>query len=109
MPPIIKLVIYVHTTHADQIREALTNAGAGHIGNYDACSFSVKGTGRFRGNKDSNPTIGKPGQLEEVEEERIETIAPEENLPKILDAVKSAHPYEEPAIDIYPLLNDKYL
>ena len=105
MPTHLKIVVYVPTTHADQIREILAKSGAGHIGNYDFCSFSVKGTGRFRGQAGTNPFIGQPGQIEPVEEERIETICPAEKIKSILAAVKKAHPYEEPAIDVYPLLN----
>jgi hypothetical protein len=102
----IKIVVYTPSTHAKKIREALAVSGAGNIGNYDNCTFSVKGTGRFRGLEGSKPFIGESGKIEEVEEERIETILPSENLKEVLDAVKKAHPYEEPAIDIYPLLNE---
>lgn len=100
-----KLVIYVPLTHAEKIRQVLGEQGAGHIGKYDFCSFSVKGVGRFRPLKGANPTIGEVGKMEEVEEERIETVCREEEIGKILNAVKKVHPYEEPAIDIYPLLN----
>lgn len=101
----VKIAVFVPMSHADAVRKALAEAGAGHIGNYDSCSFSSKGTGRFRGGKDTNPFIGKPGKLEEVKEERIETICPFVILDKVFAAVKKAHPYEEPAIDVYPLLN----
>ncbi len=101
----VKIVVFVPATHADKVREALAESGAGHIGNYDCCSFSVKGIGRFRGLEDSRPFIGKAGKIEEVEEERIETICPSEKLDEVLAAIKKVHPYEEPAIDIYPLLN----
>lgn len=104
-PSWVKLVIYAPLTHADKIRAALAKAGAGHSGKYDSCSFSVRGMGRFRGLEGSNPAVGQPGQVEEVEEERIETICTEENLPKILKVVNATHPYEEQAIDVYPLLN----
>lgn len=100
-----KIVIYVPVTHADAIRKALANAGAGHIGNYDACSFSAKGIGRFRPLKGAQPFIGEQGKIEEVEEEKIETICPLEKLEDVLKAVKEAHPYEEPAIDVLPLLD----
>lgn len=104
MPPkLLKLVIYVDTAHADLIREALAKAGAGHIGKYDSCSFSTRGIGRFRGLEGSNPTIGTPGKLETVEEERIETICYEKDVKKIVKAVRAVHPYEEAAIDVYPL------
>ena len=100
---LVKLVIYVPLTHAEKIRQVLGEQGAGHIGNYDFCSFSVRGVGRFRPLKGANPTIGEVEKLEEVEEERIETVCRESDLEKILNAVKKIHPYEEPAIDIYPL------
>jgi hypothetical protein len=105
----LKIVIYVPVTHADKIRATLAKAGAGHIGNYDSCSFSVRGVGRFRGLEGSHPAIGQPGRVEEVEEERIETACEEKNLGAILEEVKKVHPYEEPAIDVYPTLNEKYL
>lgn len=100
----VKIAVFVPSTHADKVREALAKSGAGHIVNYDCCSFSVKGVGRFRGLEDSKPFIGQVGKIEEVEEERIETICPREKLEEILAAIKEVHPYEEPAIDIYPLL-----
>lgn len=101
----VKIVVFVPLSHADAIRTALGEAGAGHIGNYDFCSFSSHGIGRFRGDENSNPTIGQASKLEEVEEERIETIAPETKIKDIISAIKATHPYEEPAIDVYPLLN----
>lgn len=104
MDDLVKLIVYTPVTHADKIRKALSEAGAGHLGNYDSCSFSVRGMGRFRGLKGSNPTIGTPGELEAVEEERIETVCREEAVGAILKAVKAVHPYEEPAIDVYPLI-----
>ncbi len=103
----VKIVVFVPVSHADAVREALAEAGAGHIGNYDSCSFSSRGTGRFRGMQGSKPFIGERGTLEEVSEERIETLCPADNMGAIMEAVREAHPYEEPAIDIYPLLNEK--
>ena len=100
-----KIVVYVPSSHAEKIRKVLAENGAGHLGNYDFCSFSAKGVGRFRPLKGANPYIGKQGKIEKVLEERIETICPKKSLKKILAAVKKAHPYEEPAIDVYSLLN----
>lgn len=105
----VKIAVYVPSTHTDEIRKILAENGAGHIGNYDYCSFAVKGIGRYRGGKGTTPFIGQPGKIEEVEEERIETICPREKLAEVLKAVKRVHPYEEPAIDIYPLLNEGQL
>lgn len=101
----VKLVIFVPLIYADNIRKALGEVGAGKIGNYDFCSFSSRGTGRFRGNKKTNPAIGKAGQYEAVEEERIETIMPRKNLKKVIEKVRAVHPYEEVVFDIYPLEN----
>ncbi len=106
---LVKIVVFAPVTHADALRKVLADSGAGHIGNYDSCSFSSKGVGYFRGEKGTNPAVGEPGQLEQVEEERIETIAPEDKIASIVEAAKQAHPYEEPAIDVYPLLNHKFL
>jgi hypothetical protein len=99
-----KIVVFVPETHAAQLREAMGNAGAGRIGNYSHCTFSVKGVGRFRPDADANPTIGEVGKLEAVEEERIETVCSEARLMDVLKAIRNAHPYEEPATDVYPLV-----
>jgi hypothetical protein len=98
-----KIVVYVPESHADKLREAMGNAGAGKIGNYTFCTFTSKGTGRFKPETGANPTIGEVGKLEVVEEERIETVCSEEKLKDVLKAIKEAHPYEEPATDVYPL------
>lgn len=99
----VKFVVFVPLSHTDIVRKALGEAGAGKIGNYDFCSFSSRGTGRFRGNEKTNPAIGKAGSHEVVEEERIEMIVPREILKSVIEKVKSVHPYEEVAFDIYPL------
>lgn len=107
--PYAKLVIFTPLSHAAKIREVLGKSGCGHIGNYDCCSFSVKGTGRFRPNKGAKPFLGQIDKLEEITEERIETIVETDKLKEVLAEIKKVHPYEEPAIDIYPLLNDQFL
>ena len=99
----VKLAIFTPLSHTDIVREALGNAGAGKIGNYEFCSFSTRGIGRFRGNESSNPTTGKSGTYESVEEEKIEVVVPRVILKDIIDAVKKVHPYEEVAFDVYPL------
>lgn len=101
----VKIVVFVPFSHADKIRQTLGEAGAGKIGNYDFCSFSSRGTGRFRGNEKTNPSIGKAGRYEAVEEERIEAVVPREILKEVIQKVKSIHPYEEMAFDIYPIEN----
>ncbi len=99
-----KIAVFAPITHADKIRKVLAENSAGHIGNYDYCSFSTKGIGRFRGLKGTQPFIGKPGAIEQVEEEKIETICSIDKVKSIVEAVKKVHPYEEPAIDVFPLL-----
>jgi hypothetical protein len=101
----VKLVVFTPISHADIVRKALGEAGAGRIGSYDFCSFSSRGVGRYRGNEKSNPTIGEAGQYEEVEEERIEMVVPREILEKVMRAMKKVHPYEEVTYDIYPIEN----
>jgi hypothetical protein len=98
-----KIVVYVPTDHADKLREAMGNAGAGIIGNYAHCMFTIKGTGQFKPVEGANPTVGEVGKLERVEEERIETVCSEEKLKDVLKAIKESHPYEEPATDVYPI------
>ena len=106
MPETLKIVVYVPETHADAVREAMGKADAGLIGDYKYTSFSVKGTGRFIPMKNAHPSIGKIGELTEVAEERIETACLRKDLDKIIEAIKSVHPYEEVAIDVFPLLLD---
>ncbi len=98
-----KIVVYVPEDHAEKLREAMGNAGAGKIGNYTNCTFTLKGIGRFKPEEGSNPTIGEVGKLEEVPENRIETVCSGENLQAVLKAIRENHPYEEPATDVYPI------
>lgn len=100
-----KLVTFVPVEYADKVREALFNAGAGHIGNYDSCSYNTEGLGSFRGDENTNPFIGKKGEVHFEKEVRIETIFPGYLQGKVIPALLSAHPYEEVAYDIYPLDN----
>ena len=98
-----KVVVFVPEAQGDAVRRAMGEAGAGRIGNYDHCSFTLQGIGRFRPLEGATPAIGAVGQIETVVEERIETVCAEELLGAVLDAVRAVHPYEEPAIDVYPL------
>jgi hypothetical protein len=104
MAELVKLVVFVPVTHADQVRSALGDAGAGGIGNYTHCSFSVRGIGRFRPIAGANPFLGRIGELEEVEEERVEVIVERSRIRETIAAMRRAHPYEEPAFEVYPLL-----
>ncbi|MBN2585631.1 YqfO family protein [Patescibacteria group bacterium] len=99
----VKIVVFVPESHADAVREAMGEAGAGKIGNYTNCSFSSKGVGRFLPQAGANPAIGEVGKLEAVEEERIEMVCEREKLKEAISAIKRVHPYEEIAYDVYPL------
>ncbi len=99
----VKLVVFVPENHTEKVRQAMGEAGAGVIGNYNFCSFSSKGIGRFLPVEGANPAIGEVGKLEEVIEERIEVVVSREILSKVIEAMKKVHPYEEVAFDIHAL------
>jgi hypothetical protein len=105
----VKVVVFVPLTHTDKVREAIGKAGGGIIGNYDYCSFSSKGVGRFKPNSKAKPHLGKANALESVEEERIEFVCLRNKAKSIIQAIKKVHPYEEVALDIYPLINEDEL
>ncbi len=99
-----KIVTFVPAKAVDRVRTAMAEAGAGCIGAYSECSFTSQGIGTFRGSANTNPTIGKPGRFETTPEVRLEMVCPDEVLPAVQRALLQAHPYEEPAFDVYPLL-----
>ena len=101
-----KLVTFVPVADAEKVRQAIFEAGAGQIGNYDSCSFNQNGNGSFRGNDRTNPYVGEKNQIHIEEETRIETIFPKQIQFKVIQALLQAHPYEEVAYDIYPLDNE---
>jgi len=103
--PYLKLVTYVPHGHQDRVREAVTEAGAGQIGDYSDCTYMGSGEGTFRPGDRSQPFIGHAGQLERVREWRLETIVPRWRVDRVLKALIAAHPYEEVAYDIIPLAN----
>ncbi len=100
-----KLVTFVPSEAVEKVSRALFAAGAGHIGEYSECSFQSSGTGTFKGSEDSHPVIGKAGQKESVDEIRLEMIVPTACLSAVIKALYQAHPYEEPAYDVYSLEN----
>ncbi len=102
---LLKLVTFVPSAQADTVRKALFNAGCGTIGNYDSCSYNTKGEGTFRAGEGTNPFCGSIGELHHEEEVRIETIVPAFRKAEATRALLAAHPYEEPAFDLYPLQN----
>jgi dinuclear metal center YbgI/SA1388 family protein len=101
-----KLTVFVPELFMDRVSEAIFEAGGGKIGNYNKCSYRVIGTGTFEGNEESNPLLGTSENFEQVEEVKLEVILDKWNLNKVVSEMISAHPYEEPAYDIYPLEND---
>jgi hypothetical protein len=98
-----KIVVFVPEADGERLRVAMGEAGAGRIGNYAHCSFTVRGIGRFQPLAGANPAVGQIGGAEEVVEERIEMLCADDRLRDGLAAIRPAHPYEEPAIDVYPL------
>ena len=105
MKELVKLVVFVPEENADEVREALGKAGAGKIGEYSYCSYSIKGVGRFKPSDAANPHIGSAGKLEEVNEERIEVACEKDQAADIIKVIKDVHPYEEVVMDIYPMLS----
>lgn len=100
-----KLVTFVPEQHAEQVRNALFEAGAGNIGNYDRCSFNVGGEGSFRGNDATSPFVGEKGKMHIEPEVRVEVVLPSYHVKAVVSALRTAHPYEEVAYDLYSLDN----
>jgi len=99
-----KLIVFVPPDALDSVRDALFAAGAGRIGKYERCSWYVEGTGTFLGGEGTEPALGEPGREERVTEVRLETVFPAERHDELIAALRRAHPYEEPAFDVYELL-----
>jgi hypothetical protein len=99
-----KLVVFVPPEALDPVRDALFAAGAGRIGEYARCSWYTEGTGTFLGGEGTSPAIGEAGREERVAELRLETVFPDELQDDVVAALRSAHPYEEPAYDVYQLV-----
>jgi hypothetical protein len=99
-----KLVVFVPESALDAVRDALFAAGAGRIGDYERCSWYTAGTGTFLGGETTDPSIGEAGREERVPELRLETVFPAERQPDVVAALRAAHPYEEPAFDVYELV-----
>ena len=98
-----KLCFYVPENATDLVKNALFKAGAGKIGDYDCCCWQTLGTGQFRPLENSNPYIGQKGQIESVTEFKIEMVCDDEHIKAAIEALKKAHPYEEPAYDVWKL------
>lgn len=101
----VKITTTVPIENADVVREALGKAGAGIVGNYSFCSFSVVGKGRFMPNDQAHPHIGEANKLEAVEEEQVEVTCDRAVAKQVIAALKDAHPYEEVIVEITPLID----
>ncbi|SFD54789.1 dinuclear metal center protein, YbgI/SA1388 family [Lentibacillus persicus] len=102
---LVKIAVFVPRSHADEVRDAMSRKGAGHIGDYSHCTFQSQGQGTFKPLEGSDPYIGAQGELEFVDEVKIETIIPAAKMTPVINAMIEAHPYEEAAYDIYPVEN----
>jgi hypothetical protein len=98
-----KLVVFVPPEALDAVREAVFAAGAGRIGEYERCSWYTEGTGTFLAGEATTPSVGRTGQEERIPEVRLETVYPQEREADVVAALRAAHPYEEPAFDLYVL------
>lgn len=105
----VKISTTVPLENADQLRDALGNAGAGQVGEYSFCSFSVTGKGRFKPNENADPHIGEANKLEVVEEEQIEVVCNRAIAKQVIAALKAAHPYEEVIVEVTPLIDEAQL
>lgn len=105
----VKIVVFVPKTHTDIVRQAIGDAGAGKIGLYSYCSYSVDGVGRYKPMEGAHPAIGEVGKFEEVVEERIECVCERIKAKVVIEAIRKVHPYEEVAFDIYPIISEEEL
>jgi hypothetical protein len=100
-----KLIVFVPETHVEVLKEALFDAGAGRVGDYERCSWQALGQGQFQPNAAANPCLGSAGKLESVFEYRVEMVCDDSCLADAVAALRKAHPYEEPAFDIIELVD----
>jgi hypothetical protein len=105
----VKITVHVPPENADEIRNVLGRAGAGQIGEYSYCSFTTFGIGRSTPSESAKPYIGESGKLEQIEEEKIEVVCDRDKAKEVIRLMKQAHPYEEPAFDITPLIDESEL
>jgi dinuclear metal center YbgI/SA1388 family protein len=101
--PLDKLVTFVPHQHTQQVIDALSAAGAGSIGEYERCAFTTQGQGTFRPGAAANPAIGVPGEIEVVDEHRVEMVLTRRRRGHVVAALREVHPYEEPAFDVFEL------
>lgn len=102
----VKIIVTVPEEKTEEVRNAICEAGAGILGNYTYCTMNTKCVGTFKPNDEANPYIGERNNLEFVNEDKLEVVCDVENVKKVLKVLRKVHPYEEPAIDIIPLLDE---
>jgi hypothetical protein len=98
-----KLSVFIPESHLEPVKNAMFEAGAGRIGDYDCCAWQCLGSGQFRPLDGASPFIGSKGELETVQEYKVEMVCADEHIHTAIDAMKQAHPYEEPAYDVWKL------
>lgn len=103
----VKIIVTIPIENVDEVRNAICEVGAGIIGNYTHCSMSTKCIGTFKPNDNANPYIGENNKMEFVEEEKLEVVCDVNNVKNVISKLREVHPYEEPAIDIIPLLDEE--
>ncbi|QCU90422.1 NGG1p interacting factor NIF3 [Thiomicrorhabdus sediminis] len=101
-----KLTVFIPETHLEQVKQAMFAAGGGVIGNYDNCSWQVKGQGQFRALPGSSAFIGELNELAVVDEYRVELVVEKSRIKAVIAALKSAHPYETPAFDVLEVISE---
>lgn len=104
----VKIIVTIPVENVSDVRNAICEAGAGVIGNYTYCSMSTKCVGTFKPNDEANPYIGEINNLEFVNEEKLEVVCDVKIVKKVISTLRKVHPYEEPGIDIIPLLDEDY-
>lgn len=104
----VKIIVTIPIENVEQVRKAVCDAGAGNIGDYSYCTTSIKSIGTFIPNENANPHIGERNKLEFLEEEKLEVICDVSLVKEVILKLREVHPYEEPAIDIVPLIDESY-
>lgn len=104
----VKIIVTIPIENVDEVRNAICEAGAGVIGNYTHCSMSTKCVGTFKPTEEANPYIGERNNLEFVEEEKLEVVCDVNIVKNVISKLREVHPYEEPAIDIIPLIDENF-
>ncbi|MGN1351816.1 MAG: hypothetical protein ACI4VE_03430 [Clostridia bacterium] len=103
----VKIIVTIPAENVEEVRNSICEVGAGVVGNYTYCSMSTKCIGTFKPNDKANPYIGENNKMEFVEEEKLEVVCDANNVKSVILKLREVHPYEEPAIDIIPLLDEE--